>query len=449
MYHSPLTDVVNTVVKTVTKSQPITTEDITRDVLANMDLPRLAAGGGVRTKDMTREERKTRKERLNDEARRKRNARKAAERDTRDAEHEERAANVSTGLYGEGLAIVAPTIYKIDRVVGHYGVKFSHVIGSAHLGEIATKTLDDLAKLVMADDKHKPDIYREAALYVATLPGVPDVPKTAPTGAARLASMLKRRAKFNLIDWHRLNPTIESIEMLETVAANLHMQVENMLAKGAELNRNPYPLPGKTNQVLFRMVVDAALNHLSVNGERLDWLLDLLLDERERDAVGRFKWREHGEHILRRFSLPVLPGENNVMNGVYAMKACQRVFATVPEIVQSSLVICQDPRLLAEVLDDKAPHHDRVELIPVGPTFELPNQRKHIIIPEPGTTAQLLDTYAEIETGLTPPQRVFRKDRDRRIKDMINLAAVVPNGILVSELERTFQMLLEFEAEQG
>lgn len=444
MHKSPLYDVITNVVKTVTATKPINADEISRDVLASMDLDRILAGGNLRTKDMTATERRERKARLSDEARRKRQERKKVERSERNEQHETRAKKVEDHQYKDGLVIVSPLLGSIDKTVNYYGAKFTNVIGRAHLHEVATKTLDDLAKLVMTDDKHDPDVYRAAALQVGTLPGVPDVPRGAPAGAARLAMMLKRRVKFNIIDWHRGNPTLESIEMLSTVAANMHLQVDNFLAKGAELNRNPYPVPDGPNMVLFRMIVDAAVENMAVNGEGIGWLLDLLMDENERDNVGLFRWRKHGEHILRTFSLPLLPDKDNVLNGVYAMKTCQKVFSSLPEVVRGALTICQDPRLLAAALDG-APHHSRLELVKTVPTFELSNKRKSVIIPEPGTTEQIKDVFEEMDTGLTRGQRAFAKVRDERVKKVVKMAAAIPTDLLVSELEYTFQMLLAAE----
>lgn len=447
MNKSPLTETINAIVQSVTRhKKPLTAADISRDALASMDLDRLLAGGNLRGKDMTRSERQARKARLGDEARRKRQERKRGERETAYAEHEQRADDANVEQYKAGLTIVAPMLHSIDRTVHYYGGKFTNVIGRAHLHEVATKTMDDLAKLVMTDERHTPDVYRTAALGVSALPGVPDVPREAPAGTARLAMMLKRRTKFNIIDWHRENPTLESIEMLTTVAANMHMQVENLLAKGSELNRNPYPTPGRPNMLLFRMIVDSALENMLVNGESVGWLLDMLLEEKERDNVGRFRWVEHGDRILRSFSLPVLSGEDNVLNGVYAMKACQRVFRDLPGVVRGALLVCQDPRLLSEALNG-APHHARRLYLPSHPTFELSSARKSVIIPESDAAVRVAELYAELETGRTAAQRVFAADRDERVENIVKLAAAVPADALVSELEYTFRMLLSAESE--
>jgi hypothetical protein len=447
MHKPPIAQIIDIIVADVVHNNTMEVKDVTRDVLADISVERLLAGASVRTRDMTRPERQARRERLNDDARRKRQERKKTERNEHNKVHAERAAKVDDATLREGLHIVAPTLRQLDRVVSHYGVKFSSVIGRAHLHEVATKTLDDLGAMVMVDDKHQPDIYRVACLYVATLPGVPDVPQGAPTGASRYAAMMKRRAWFNIIDWHEANPTLQSLEFLATVAANMYGSVDNLLARQGQFNRNPFPLPGKTDTLFLRCVVDSALEQMTVNGEPVGWLVDMLLDETKRDNVGRFDWVGNGREILTRLQMPVYPNLTPVLIGMYAMKATQKVMRFLPTIIREVIFICGDARLVARYFG-RMPHHSRRDMVMRLPDrFEIGNDRKALIIPEHGTTDQLQDLYAELDTGLTKPQRDYKRSVDERAKGLVKIAAAIPTEFIVNEIEAVLRDLVDLERE--
>lgn len=440
--------VLREIVADVTRSQVITTAEITKDVLGHVDLDRLVAGASLRTSDMTRTERAARKERLNDEARRKRNERAKVERSLRDVEHDAKADLVDDSTYLRGLVIVSPLVAQVDKTVNHFGHRFTNVIGRAHLHEVATKTLDDLARLVMTDDKHSPDIYAPAAVYVATLPGVPDVPMGAIKGASRLAQMLKRRARFNIIDWHRVNPTLDSIEHLTTIEANMHLGIDNLLARGCELHRNPFPLPGRTNTMLMRCIVDAAIESMTINGESIGWLADALMDEQRRDNVGRFEWAKHADYVLHGLGVHIPPIASPTMRAMYALKATQKAFSTLPDIVRETIIVCADPKLLGNYFGDRS-YASRMVYTDTGvPTFEITNERKHVIIPEYLSSERLTDLYIELDEQVTPGQAEFRRIKEARVKSILKAAAEVPQDALVNGLQATLRSLMSVEQEQ-
>jgi hypothetical protein len=141
--------------------------------------------------------------------------------------------------------------------------------------------------------------------------------------------------------YEKKDTTLESFELLETIAWNTRTDIDDMISKSKASNKPPheYSAPGMREKRLFaRMVIDCA-----IKARGLDWLANMLLDPERVRTDGSFKWTENADTIWAGFSFPMMNTDSPRLKAHYAKRAVSIAFSFLPDVITATYEIINDP----------------------------------------------------------------------------------------------------------
>lgn len=328
-------------------------ENVVRDILSKVNnsdkgrplqdatLEELEAAKGItRRRDMTRQEREAH------DQRRATTRKKQWRKNKRRQEQKEAETNEVSPARKVAIEafVLAPIVDLIDEIARMQTRRFNLVLGDVQ-GEVGIDTymraLHNIAR-----SKWDTDVLVKAADHLREV-GVTDLyPKDHPEDAqAKVAAAKYLLAVFNnsarnaLKHLYRNQPTLKSIEKLDTVLANTRELHDPDMARfkadgGAHLvGWNP-PGPGQLDWNSLAMATAAAITE-----RKLDPLAEVLLNDEYLRTDGAFMWTEHADKVWRACGLPM--GAFNKLpkakKAAAAKKAARNRFAWLPDMMEAAI----------------------------------------------------------------------------------------------------------------
>jgi hypothetical protein len=244
--------------------------------------------------------------------------------------------------------------------------RFRRVLGDIMVDDLAQ---DSIIRIAEALARTNDDIVMlaEATLWLKDAPQ-PYVSADGPQGSARLLGTIVRVIGRVIVDNYRANTTVawvesiddngkriwvqkdttlESFELLETVAHNTRTDVDDMLSHTKADNKPKHKgsAPGMREKRLFaRMVIDTA-----ITARGLDWLANMMLDDERRRTDGSFKWTENADTIWAGFQFPAMNTDEPRLKAHYARRAVTIAFAFLPELIITTYDLINTPEFMWHV----------------------------------------------------------------------------------------------------
>lgn len=355
----------------------VTQDDV--EAVENREVQQIAAGQGVRRKDMTPAER-----RAHDRATARRRMSAYRKRTRKDAENVERAKQPLDPVRMRfSLQAVALIMDLVEKVVTARYNKVRRVLGDVYVGDIASETVIGLAE-GMARSDHRVESLIIAADWLSKQPGIPEVPVEAPVGAKFIMSVLMRQATVQIANNYRQNVvrvesmelrqdpttgewkemlvvkdvTLASLEYLDTILSSQYMGgIDTLIANskadgGLSMVGTKFQIPGEPNRLFARQIIDSA-----ITARGLDWLTDMLLDDENVRSDGTFKWAENADTIIETM-LKVDPrqvSDDARVRRDLAQRITKRAYQYLLDVVYAARGLSSDPRVLVEVTGGE--HH--------------------------------------------------------------------------------------------
>lgn len=355
----------------------VTQDDL--DTVDDYEVQEVAAGQGVRRKDMTPAER-----RAHDRATAARRMKQYRKRLRKDAENVERAKQpLDPTRMRFSLEAVALIMDLVEKVVTARYNKVRRVLGDVYVGDIASETVIGLAE-GMARSDHRVESLIIAADWLSKQPGIPEVPIEAPVGAKFIMSVLMRQATVQIANNYRQNVvrvesmelrqdpttgewkdmlvvkdvTLASLEYLDTILSSQFMGgLDTLIANskadgGLSMVGAKFQIPGEPNRLFARQIIDSA-----ITARGLDWLTDLLLDDDNVRSDGTFKWAEHADTIIETMLNidPVQASDDERVRRDLAQRITKQAYQYLLDVVYAARGLASDPMVLAEVTGGE--HH--------------------------------------------------------------------------------------------
>lgn len=354
----------------------------------------IKAGAGLQWRDMTPQERdrnldaaKHRRARLA-----KRIAEQVADRSaTREAEHDEIDAlnrevdnlDVQDPVrFGRCLNLVA----RMDRVVTKVAVgKFHHsrrlARGAFDKDDVVQHTRIAVALELTKSERDIDEL--ETAAAVIDHRGCVDYDDTVPH-AKWIMGVISNRAKSSIRHLCQMHPTINSIDQLDTMLANIG-GVDSLIST-CKADHAPgmtgyrFRSPGKMDPLVLAVALDQEITR-----RHLDDLADIILDDDKRRHDGTFQWSKYHAEVLAACGEPVRKFESEVLAASYARRAARRSFAWINEFITNVLaaydgerqIEWRNGRLVNTV--DIIEAHTRREFVPVIQCVDADAMAKQLI----------------------------------------------------------------------
>jgi len=314
----------------------------------------------MRNPEVVQMERETRAK-LRDK-RRKQIARARARRAKQDAERERKALDPMR--LGTAWAIVEHVVPPITKITLALYNRFRRVMGDTDLDDVSQTVATRLAEYLARTDADVA-VLAEAALWLRKAPQ-PYEAADGPEGARMLLGSIHTVAHRTIVDTYRSkcctvwtrdpvtgeevrqDVTLQSFDLLTTMAANVGRDVDSMIA-GSKANRNPYyaskPPTGDLARAFARVTLDAW-----IDGKELSWLADLMLSDDHTRTDGSFRWTEHAGLIFDGFDLPV--GDlSDGLRAFYAKRATRLAFKELPDMIVAIRQMSNDPGFIGGVIN--------------------------------------------------------------------------------------------------
>ena len=327
-----LADIIKVVLAPDPEEQARPHDDATQD--------QLEAGRGLDPKDMTPEERRLHRNRL--QRRRARAYRKGQEAKA-EAERKERGTEFEEGEVRDALEITAHLSRLIDDISARRARKAARLIGTRAEDacfETFSAVNRSIAGAIKREEYERGQLL-EAAEYLSHQPGIPNVrhDDEAPDGSKWLLSVIEFRSRSAIQSWYEHEPSIESIERLDTTMAATgnddffdRFQADTQPAiLGAR-----WPQPGQVDHGMVQMVIAGAITERG-----LDAFVELVLANLRSD--GSFSWKAHAEDVFRTLGLDshwqILCARvaSEDLRGRYARGAARRAIAFVLPAMQQAV----------------------------------------------------------------------------------------------------------------
>lgn len=297
----------------------------------------LQAGRGLSRADMTPEER-----REHDNAKQRRRARQYRKRQRAKAEAEakERTTTIDNADLRSAMEVTAHLSRLIDDVSARRARKSERIIGNrAEDACFETFSLVNrsIAGAIKRGERER-DGLLEAAEWLSRQPGIPSLGREdGPPDAKWLLSVVEFRSRSAIQDWYEREPSIESIERLDTAMGNSEDPLERFMADGPpSILGARWTQPGQVDEAVVQMVIAGAITERG-----LDALVELILANLRTD--GSFPWKEHAEEVFAALGLEghwgvlcrKVPSED--LRGRYAKGVARRAIAFVLPAMQQAV----------------------------------------------------------------------------------------------------------------
>lgn len=313
----------------------------------------------LRNADVVQLERETRAKLR--EKRRKQIERARKKRAAQEAERERKALNPVR--LGTAWAIIEQIVTPIGKItLGLYN-RFRRVMGDTDLDDVAQTVAQRLAEHLARTDADMPTM-AEAALWLRDAPQ-PYEAADGPDGARMLLGSIHTVAHRTIVDTYRSKTcmvwtrdpitgeevrkdvTLESFDLLDTMARNIGRDVDTMIA-GSKANRNPHyeskPPTGDLARAFARVALDAW-----IEDRGLGWCADLMLSDEHTRTDGSFRWTDHAGEIFEGFDIPM--GDlSEGLRAFYAKRAVRLAFKELPDMILGLRELSNDPRFLGDVM---------------------------------------------------------------------------------------------------
>lgn len=342
-----------------------------RDALQYVTVDQIIGGYGLRKGDWTltskevlrdpdvREIEQATRKKLQDKRRKaikRRRARRIAE------EKEREARPINQVRLGAAWAIVETCIKPITKITVPIYNRFQRVMGDTDLHDCSQNVATRLAEYLA---RHEADLREiaEAAIWLHSAP-LPYEAKDGPEGARLLLGAITTIAHRTIVDTYRSKTcsvyvtdmvtgetvrkdvTMESFDLIETMAANTH-GVDTLIANSKARIRPKFeskPPTGELTRLFAKTAIDAW-----ITDRDLDWCADLMISDEHTRTDGSFKWTENASLIFDGFGIPVGDISESLMAG-YAKRAVRLAFKELPEVILTVRGLSSDPRFMWDVL---------------------------------------------------------------------------------------------------
>lgn len=352
-----------------------------RDALAFVTVDQIVAGHNLRKGDHTLMSRKSTKEvivPLNPEfvelqratrdkmrdKRRKQIERARKKRAAIDKERESRPINPVR--LGAAWAIVETVVKPISKITLPTYNRFARVLGDTDIHDCVQNVAVKLAEHIA---RHEIDLTElaEAAIWLHSAPQ-PYEAADGPDGARMLLGSIFTIAHRTIVDTYRSkcstifvidavtgetvrkDVTMESFELLDTMARNVGRDVDTMIANSKARQKPKYeskPPTGELSRLFTKVCIDSW-----ITGRDLDWCADLMLSDEHTRTDGSFKWTENARLIFDGFDIPVGDMSDGLLAG-YAKRAVRLAFKELPGLVMQVRSLANNPRFLWEVMHNE------------------------------------------------------------------------------------------------
>lgn len=239
--------------------------------------------------------------------------------------------------------------------------KFRRVLGDVMVEDIAQDATLRIAEAMSKNTRYELVDMARAALWLKSAPQ-PYVSADGPQGTGTLLGTIVTIISRTIVDTYRNNTTVsyvetineqgktewvkrdstlDSFEMLDTVAHNNKTDNDDMLShvKADNKAKQKGCAPGMREKRQFaRMVVDAA-----IEARGLNWLANMLLDQERVRSDGSFKWTENADTIWAGFGLPTMNTDSPKLKAAYAKRAVALAFEFLPDVITATYEIINDP----------------------------------------------------------------------------------------------------------
>jgi hypothetical protein len=296
------------------------------------------------------------------EKRRKQIERARKKRAAQDAERERKA--LDPVRLGTAWAIIEQVVTPIGKItLGLYN-RFRRVMGDTDLDDVAQTVAQRLAEHLARTDADMP-MMAEAALWLRDAPQ-PYEAADGPEGARVLLGSIHTVAHRTIVDTYRAKTctiwtrdpvtgeevrkdvTLESFDLLTTMAASVGRDVDSMIAS-SKANRNPHygskPPTGDLARAFARVALDSW-----IEAKGLGWIADLMLSDEHTRTDGSFRWTEHAGLIFEGFDLPV--GDlSDGLRAYYAKRAVRLAFKELPDTILGLREMSNDPGFIGGIIN--------------------------------------------------------------------------------------------------
>ena len=307
--------------------------------LTDASQEQIESGRALRSRDMTPEERRAHKNKL--QRRRARQYRRRQE-----ARREPHANSVGEECLQDALNITSLLSEKIDLVAKRRARKAARLLGT--MAEDATfvtfETVNRSIAGTIARKEHSSEELLEAAEWLSTEPGIPRIhsgEEGVPRHAQWLMSVIEYRSKSAIQDFYDKEPSLESIAYGDSALENGSDDFYDRFCVDGQphLIGARWPQPGQIDQGIIQAVMAGAFT-----GRGLDALVELILANLRSD--GSFPWSEQAGDIFRALGLEMhwhllcRRIDSPELRGRYAKDAAQRALTLVlPAMRQATRMI--------------------------------------------------------------------------------------------------------------